>query len=337
MIFADKLIQLRKKSGWSQEELAEQMNVTRQSVSKWEGAQSIPDLEKMVRLSELFGVSLDYLLKDRIEELDNGSGTEGLNPSEDAPRRKVSMEEANAFLAVKAATAKPTAIAVFLCIISPICLLLLGAISESGNYGLSENAAGGIGLIVLLLFVAAAIPVFISNGSKTEPFAYLETEIFETEYGVSGMVMERKKNFQRLYTRNNIIGTCLCILAVVPLFAALIFDEENEILLVSMVAALLFIVGIGVVFLVWGNVIWESFQKLLQEGEYSKQRKKHQPLVSAISLGYWLIVSAAYLAYSLAARSWGDSWIIWPVAGVIFPAVIAIVNLFAKKSEPDHS
>ena len=62
MIFADKLTQLRKKAGWSQEELAEQMNVTRQSVSKWEGAQSVPDLEKMIRLSELFGVSTDYLL-----------------------------------------------------------------------------------------------------------------------------------------------------------------------------------------------------------------------------------------------------------------------------------
>ena len=62
MIFADKLILLRKKAGWSQEELAEQMDVTRQSVSKWEGAQSVPDLDKMIRLSELFGVSTDYLL-----------------------------------------------------------------------------------------------------------------------------------------------------------------------------------------------------------------------------------------------------------------------------------
>lgn len=64
MIFADKLIQLRKKAGWSQEELAFKMDVTRQSVSKWEGAQSIPDLDKMIRLFDLFGVSLDYLLKD---------------------------------------------------------------------------------------------------------------------------------------------------------------------------------------------------------------------------------------------------------------------------------
>lgn len=69
MIFADKLIMLRKKAGWSQEELAEQMDVTRQSVSKWEGAQSIPDIEKIIRLSELFGVSTDYLLKDEIADI----------------------------------------------------------------------------------------------------------------------------------------------------------------------------------------------------------------------------------------------------------------------------
>ena len=64
MIFADKLIQLRKKSGWSQEELAEQMGVSRQSISKWEGAQSIPDLEKIIRLAKLFSVSVEWLLDD---------------------------------------------------------------------------------------------------------------------------------------------------------------------------------------------------------------------------------------------------------------------------------
>ena len=136
MIFADKLILLRKKAGWSQEELADQMNVTRQSVSKWEGAQSIPDLEKMLRLSELFGVSTDYLLKDDIEE------AEPIAPSDDTPPlRRVSMEEANAFLAVKAMTAKTIAYAAFLCILSPIVLFILSAISENKAGALSEGIA----------------------------------------------------------------------------------------------------------------------------------------------------------------------------------------------------
>ena len=64
MILADKIIELRKKNGLSQEELAEKLNVSRQSISKWEGAQSIPDMNKILKLSDLYSVSTDYLLKD---------------------------------------------------------------------------------------------------------------------------------------------------------------------------------------------------------------------------------------------------------------------------------
>lgn len=66
MILADKIMNLRKKAGWSQEELAEQLNVTRQSVSKWEGARAVPDMEKVVQMSRIFVVSTDYLLKDEM-------------------------------------------------------------------------------------------------------------------------------------------------------------------------------------------------------------------------------------------------------------------------------
>ena len=68
MILADKIIRLRKKNGWSQEELATRMNVSRQAVSKWEAASTTPDLEKILELSNLFGVTIDYLLKDEIED-----------------------------------------------------------------------------------------------------------------------------------------------------------------------------------------------------------------------------------------------------------------------------
>ena len=65
MILSDKIIMQRKKNGLTQEELAEKMNVSRQSASKWEGAQSVPDMDKIIRLSELFGVSTNYLFKGR--------------------------------------------------------------------------------------------------------------------------------------------------------------------------------------------------------------------------------------------------------------------------------
>lgn len=326
MIFADKLIQLRKKAGWSQEELAEQMNVTRQSVSKWEGAQSVPDLEKMIRLSDLFGVSTDYLLKDEIEY------TEDTITSDDVSTiRRVSMEEANAFLSVKATTSKSIALATFLCILSPISLLILGAISEVPEYGLADNVAGGIGMIVLLLLVTIAVALFISSGRKTAVYDYLEKEIFETEYGVSGMVSSLKTQYSETHTRNNIIGAGLCIMSLIPLFGGAIFNDENELLLTIMLSASFVIAGIGVVFFISSGIVWASYEKLLQEGEYSKEKKKNQSIAATISTVYWLIAAAVYLGYSLSTNNWEYSWVIWVVAAVVFPAIIMIADFLGER------
>ena len=69
MLLSEKIMSLRKRNGWSQEELAQQLGVSRQSVSKWESMASMPDIQKIMSMSELFGVSTDYLLKDELEEL----------------------------------------------------------------------------------------------------------------------------------------------------------------------------------------------------------------------------------------------------------------------------
>ena len=64
MTFGEKLQQLRKGRGWSQERLAEEIPISRQAVSKWESGAAAPDTENVVRLSAIFGVSTDYLLHD---------------------------------------------------------------------------------------------------------------------------------------------------------------------------------------------------------------------------------------------------------------------------------
>ena len=64
MPLADKIVELRKKQGWSQIDLADRLDVSRQSVSKWEMAQAVPELDKIIKMSELFAVTTDYLLKD---------------------------------------------------------------------------------------------------------------------------------------------------------------------------------------------------------------------------------------------------------------------------------
>lgn len=77
MNFAEKILGLRTRNGLSQEALAEKLAVSRQAVSKWESGVTLPETEKLVIISNMFGVSLDYLLKD--ESIDRGRETENLD------------------------------------------------------------------------------------------------------------------------------------------------------------------------------------------------------------------------------------------------------------------
>ena len=71
MNVGEKILQLRKKMGLSQEELAEKLNVTRQTISKWETNQSSPDFEKIVPLCDLFEITTDELLRGKSENIKN--------------------------------------------------------------------------------------------------------------------------------------------------------------------------------------------------------------------------------------------------------------------------
>lgn len=256
MILADKIVSLRKKAGWSQEDLAEKLGVTRQSVSKWEGAQSVPDMDKVVMMSRLFGVSTDFLLKDELEEETPCAAAQ----DDDTPLRRVTMEQASAYLALRKAAAPKIAVATALCIISPVTLILLAGMSEVQRFHITENAASGIGLCVLLGLVALAVSIFLRTGAEAKEYRFLEEEPFETEYGVEGMVRQRQREYKDTHTRLVTVGVVLCVLAAVPLFAAMCISG-SDLLYIAAVCALLVLVAIGCLALVTAGVYqapWSS-------------------------------------------------------------------------------
>ena len=183
--------------------------------------------------------------------------------------------------------------------------------------------AAGAGLLILLLAIAIAVAVFISSGIRMGQYDYLDKDRIETDYGVTGMVKDQKSEYQGTYTRYHIIGTCCCILAATPLFTMLMFTEEDFMMAMA-VCVLLFIVAIGVYFFVVAGVRWESMQKLLQEGDYTIDNKKNEAAFEPVSKAYWLVATAIYLGYSFYTNAWEISWIVWPVAGVLFAAVKVI-------------
>lgn len=326
MIFADKLIRLRKKSGMSQEEFAEKMNVSRQAVSKWEGAQSIPDLERILRISEMFGVTTDYLLKDEIED-EEFSG-------EDYPdkARKVSLGQANEYLELRRKAAPRLALATFMCVVSVIPLLMLGGLSEYGKPPINENLAGGLGMIFLLIIVAGAVGIYLHTHFQSSAYKFLNEEPFETEYGVSGMVREQQKAYRGTYMRLNIIGVCLCILSVIPLFVGAAL--QNEFLAVIFLNVLIFIVAVAVFIFVFAGVRWGSMEKLLGEGDFSEEKKSRRRLSGAISGVYWSVAVAVYLAWlfldNMPERRDSRAWVVFPVAGVLYAAVLGVARMIER-------
>ena len=325
MILADKIIRLRKKNGWSQEELAEKMKVSRQAVSKWEAAQTTPDLEKILQLGNLFGVTTDYLLKDEIEDEEF---TDGVG---ETPIRKITLAEANDYMEQRKDASVKIAIATFLCILSVIPLLLLGAVSELTSIPISENVAVGVGVVAIFPMVAIAVIMFIRVGFKNAPYEFLEKEPFETEYGVTGLARDRQKSYRSVYVKYNYIGACTCVLSPVPLLCGAF--TENELLTVILLCVTMLIAGIGAMFFIVAGVRWASMQKLLKEGEFSDKGKRKSKSNEVTGTAYWLIATAIYIGWSFLTDDWHITWVIWPIAGILFGVVELIFNLAIDKQD----
>lgn len=421
MALSEKIIKLRKKNGWSQEELAGKLDVSRQSVSKWESAASMPDLDKIIKLSEIFGVSTDYLIKESADDGINQSvpggtveidmessedresgvhvkpgagwgdagkclrgtggadsdgpdntaamgGTEGVDHScaghggteykrpgngsfsynenigesgrenggvnhsdgygADSgydteyryyPDDEVTMTlpETEYYLDLVSHTAKHIAAGVFACILSPVVLILLGGLSECNIVDMTDNMAGGIGMVVLLLIVAAAVLVFVMNGMQLKKYEYLERTPVRLDEDAFSLVISRKEDFEPLHKICISIGVVLCIVSVIPLFVAAAFDAA-DIVYICCVDVLLFLAGIGVFLFVWSGMIYGSFCKLLEEGEYDRRGKRANSIAERFSGIYWSAMSAIYLFISFLTGAWASTWIIWPCAGVLF-------------------
>ena len=334
MTMGEKIVALRKKECWSQEDLADRVDVSRQSVSKWEGDLAAPTLDKLLELSRLFGVSTDYLIKDELESPEPETPALPAEP-EAEPLRQVTLEEAKAFADLKEASARPTALAVALCILSPVCLILLGGLKTyySLHIPMSEGAATGLGLTVLFAFIVPAVAIFVRWGMKLGKYEYLEKEIFTAGPGVEALARSRMEALEPVRVRRLTAGVCLCVLAVVPMFLSSLWPEPigTLVLAVGGVGLLLILVAAGVYLILSVSAPWDGYQMLLQEGDYAPEKKR--PWYRALPPLYWCTVTAGYLAWSFATGRWGFTWIVWPPAGVLFGGVMALLDLLAKRKK----
>jgi len=308
VLLSEKIMSLRKRNGWSQEELAQQLGVSRQSVSKWESMASMPDIQKIMAMSELFGVSTDYLLKDELEELpataavavadstgtSASGGIAGADPSAVlggsstadnastsktvAPKLSVSLETATEYLDAIARTSRPTAGAITLFILGPALLVSLATYSEDALYfdpmHISPDAMGIAGICIMMLFIAAGVGLLILQDMKLAKFKQLKEASLELQYGVEAAVRRRAESTESLRYVQQAAGVCLTILSAIPFLIASYYGTGFIFALGFFAAAIL--VSLGVYLLVYSGILRDGYRVLLQEGDFSHDEKKQQ-------------------------------------------------------------
>lgn len=145
-MLSEKIYTLRRKSGLSQEQLAEKIGVSRQAISKWEGGLSTPELEKLKALSEFFHVSIDELTSDQETDPSPGCGE---------PKAPTASSRG-----------KGNRIGIFLCLIGAVCLILFGVLlmilpsskeQICGSATITLNGTGILASLFVLLMVVGVV------------------------------------------------------------------------------------------------------------------------------------------------------------------------------------
>ena len=323
MILADKIIRLRKKLGWSQEELAEKMNVSRQSVSKWEGANSIPDLNKIILLSQIFDVSTDFLLKDENEQF------EAVNEAKELGINHISLEQATEYVEHKIAMTNVVTKGVILCVCSAMPLFFFMAMAETNRFGMTGDIAAAMGIISVLILVAVGVSFFIKSNQYQDEISAIEDEPFELAYGVHSVFYEKRKQFRPTYNRRLSVAIFCFIVSFVPLLCVSIFSFEQDIVFL-MIDVLLFIIAIGLCIILPVSARYDAYSNVLNETVKETETTKRAKRAEKLAEFYWPLLTAIYLGWSFWTMAWGVTWIVWPVGAVLFGALVGLMELLNK-------
>lgn len=289
-------------------------------------------------------------LKEELGINKNSNQYEEETSEKDQAVRNISLEEAEEFIQNTAKFAFRIAIGVVLCIMSVVPLIILCAFSvedysidtvsgmESFTaFTIPEKAGIAIGLIFLFVAIAIAVAIFIISGLKYEKYSYLKKERFSLDYPATNYVTDLYEQYKSTFAIKITLGVVLCIMSVIPVVVAgVLFDDLSEVATTLCVGLLLVIIAVAVHLFITAGMKRDSYMQLLQKEEYEPKNKDKEDLAGKVGSVYWPLVTAGYLGWSFITSDWDISWIVWPVAGVLFGGIAAVCNIIApSKKEKD--
>lgn len=297
MAFSDNLQFLRTRQGQTQEQLAEALEVSRQSVSKWESAQSYPEMDTLLRICELYHVNLDTLMRGSVED----------SLVEDTAQYDAFM---NRF-------SKRMAFAVG------------GIIAGVGLCGLLEARGVSQYLIgaFLLLVVAVCVVVIVASSLQNENFRKANPTVadFYTE--------QEKQAFRQKFVWfiAGGVGAILFDVALLLLFFSK-FPEEEPFESYAISVFLLIVAGAVTAF-VYAGIQEEKYKidEYNRDNNPTPEVKKRMGLITTICAALMTLVTALYVGLGLALDLWRTAWWVFAVGGILCAVVYIVLDPYRNE------
>ncbi|MCL2365435.1 MAG: hypothetical protein FWC75_00105 [Oscillospiraceae bacterium] len=242
---------------------------------------------------------------------------------------KLSGAEAQAYLEQARRGSSWIGIGVWLIMAGICAMLLIGNLfgdSEAGENG----TAGAVGVVVLLLTIAAAVPIFIVNGMRLDRYEHYDDQNLLLDAETKAELERQAISYNNLFAAHLSLGIAL-ILVSLGVFIVLGTLGYRMVPLVIF----LLMIGFAVFLFIRTGTTKSAYDVLLGKGDYAKKAKfvKYEKITGTIASVYWPVVVAIYLLWSFVGEAWRISWVVWPVAGVLFGAIaggIAKLSSHAK-------
>lgn len=326
MYIAKNIQYLRKRDKITQEDLAEKLNVSRQSVSKWETGEAYPETEKLLAICDLFDVSLDGLMRSDLTvqndtHSENNSGNENDSSSDTTVQPTTEYEvfekHINSF-------SRGIAIGVMLILLGiALCIALSGL--SMVQKGSAAALTSIMSVVAVILFTAGAIFLFVLYGQSNEKFkrenASVEKPSAKTEHKGFGAAMAGLISGILIDVVFLIVMTALIDTQIIKSSNA---DTATCYVVAAFMAVLAILVG-GLVYLGIQHTKYE-IDKYNNQIKQSKNPTQIEKIAEAISGAIMLSATAIFLLLGFLGGYWHPGWVAFPIGGIL----CAIINTIIK-------
>ena len=293
MAFRENLQFIRDRAGLSQEQLAVQIEVSRQSVSKWEGGQSFPEMETLLHICNLYDVNLDVLLRGSVEE-SQVADTAQYDAFMNRFSRRISFAVGGILAGVGG-------------------MLLLQAWG-----GFPDGLSGALFLFV----VSICVVVIVASGMQQQNFCKRHPVIADF------YTQEEKEVFHQKFVWYIAGGVGAILFGAVLLILSCTYLPEREPYETLVVGCFMLIVAGAVTALVYGGMQDDKYKiwKYNRDNNPTPEARRRLNLIGAACGVVMLLATAVYVGLGLTKELWGSAWWVFPVGGLLCGVVHVILD-----------